>query len=126
MPCRPSSVRAWRTSSSLNGLMIAITSFIFRTPPCLRLPVLGHVRSSRANSEPESSRVPTRLDAGKSLALMSLFPAPPGVRGDRARQVSTKNRQKSHIAQKLDCLSDSSLLYKALFYHGGTKITVNT
>jgi hypothetical protein len=31
-------VRAWRTSSSLNGLMIAITSFIDFTPPCLRLP----------------------------------------------------------------------------------------
>src|SRR5215467_8081504 len=124
MPCRPSSMRAWRTSSSLNGLMIAITSFIFRTPPCLRLQVLGHVPSSRANSEPESSRVPTRLDAGKSLALMSLFPAPPGVRGDRARQVSTKNRQKSPIAQKLPCLRDSSLPDQVLLCRGGHKLPV--
>src|ERR1700753_1074700 len=28
MPCTPMDVRAWRTSSSLNGLMIATTSFM--------------------------------------------------------------------------------------------------
>jgi len=52
--------------------MIAITSFIFRTPPCLRLPSVGHGRSSRANPKPESSRVPTPWKARKSLALMDL------------------------------------------------------
>src|SRR5262249_45941066 len=113
MPCRPSSVRAWRTSSSLNGLMIAITSFIFRTPPCLRLPLGARVKP-RANSTGRR-QVP---------GFDESFSGAPGVRGDRARQVSTKNRQKSPIAQKLACLRDSSLPDQALLCRGGHKLPV--
>src|SRR5262249_37132485 len=124
MPCRPSSVRAWRTSSSLNGLMIAITSFIFRTPPCLRLPVLGHVRSSRcelaARVKPRANSTGRRQVPGFDES----FSGAPGVRGDRARQVSTKNRQKSAIAKKQASLRDSSLPDQPPLCRGGHKLPV--
>src|SRR5262249_28209930 len=48
----------------------------------------------------------------------------PGVRADRARQVSTKNRQKSPIAQKLACLRDRSLPDQTLLCRGGHKLPV--
>src|SRR5690606_27410691 len=73
MPATPASASASRTSSSLNGLMIAITIFIDRVPRC----GCGQHNAGKRPGEHPACRLRRRTPSGFSYATPRTFPMAP-------------------------------------------------
>jgi hypothetical protein len=78
MPCKPRSVSAERTSSSLNGLMMAVTSFMWFP---LSLAPQAQVRAKTALLAARRRRRLTRIKRRASFPLRSYVVEKPCISG---------------------------------------------